>query len=109
MRLARWETPVTRASPLSKGMEMVRLGFAFCVCCLSLALLTGCGGGPQVIDAEYVRSNPTPELSSIAYTEDEFDNQRARTFNTQFRSLSDDWQIFWMLERPHRFSYFPIP
>lgn len=77
---------------------------------LSLTSLVFTGGCSSEVTAWDVRSDPTPELESMAFTSEERHSIHARMLNTQFRQIPDDIDEILLLDRPVRFSpRYPIP
>lgn len=70
--------------------------------------LTGCSWGNDSRKAEF-RSNPTPELRTLAETSDLVDNQLTITNDSNMRMLSEDFGRFWLMNRPSRMNPRSIP
>lgn len=59
--------------------------------------------------ADKVRANMSPELETIARTPEQRKNMVARSLDTNFRELNDDWDHIWLLDEPLHLSPYPIP
>jgi len=68
--------------------------------------LTGCN---RPVTAESLRKNLTPEMAGIANTHEMRANMYARTKNTNKRTLVDDWDSLWLMDRPSQSSWYVIP
>lgn len=89
---------------------MMKTSRSFSVCVLVLASATlMLMGGCNKITASSVRTNMSPEMDSIAHTHQQRLNRLARSENTSFRQVLDDWDTFWLMDEPSRLSMYPIP
>jgi hypothetical protein len=73
------------------------------------ALLTACGGNANSTSPSAIRGNLTPELSSLTARSVDLSNERAITFNTNFRAMVDDFNRAALLDRPSRLTVYPMP
>lgn len=85
---------------LINGLTMLLLAFA---------CMTGGCASKDSLSAKSVRKNPTPELRTIAQTNDQRLNLRAKSKNYNYRMLRDDWEDIWFYDRPMRMSEYLIP
>jgi hypothetical protein len=76
---------------------------------LAAVVLGGCSSEPKSVSSSWVRSNLTPELQSVAHSAEQRKNMHARTYDTNLRQVWDDWDTFWMIDRPTQMSKYPIP
>ncbi|MEX0776976.1 MAG: hypothetical protein WD042_14820 [Phycisphaeraceae bacterium] len=86
--------------------NVMRFGMATMV--VGAALLAGCGSKDR-ITAEGVRANMSPELQSVGDTAQQRKNRQARAVDTTLRAIHDDWDYFWLIDRPTNLSRYPIP
>lgn len=76
---------------------------------IAAAALTGCSGsGPAGRDAA-VRSNPTPELQTLAQRPIEVDNRMTLTTDENLRMAWEDLGRMWLFDRPSRLTRERIP
>ncbi len=83
-------------------------GKAMCATVL-VAMTVLAGGCQQEITGERVRSDISPELQSLTLTEQQRQNQIARTVDTNLRQLINDFDELLLLDRPARLSRWPVP
>ncbi len=76
------------------------------IACLAALGLGGCSSGDR---AREYRSNPTPELASLAKRPADIDNRRAYVRDTYYRSAVNDLGRFWLMDRPSRLMYNVTP
>lgn len=86
---------------------------------LAVASFTGCNVvGNMVPDpinegdeitAHKVRNEMSPELQTVAHTQEQQLNYGARSVDTNMRQIWEDWDRFWLLDQPLHFSRYPIP
>ena len=82
-------------------------GWLMLVC--GMLLLVGCASGSRKWTSKYIRGDLSPEVTSIAHSDEERANRRARTDDTNLRQIGDDWDHIWLREHPVRLSIYPIP
>lgn len=72
---------------------------------------TGCvWSGPKAeADANKIRNNPTPELSTLYERPADVRNGLALQHNANFRMARQDMGRFWLLDRPSRLTPEPVP
>lgn len=74
-----------------------------------LAAFAGCASSKTSEGrAAELRSNLTPELDAMAERKVDIQNQEALTLDENGRMLREDWQRFWLMERPSRLSPYPV-
>jgi hypothetical protein len=61
-----------------------------------------------LVSPRIVNGSLTPELHGTALTADEVRLNRAMNTNQDGRGLHDDWERFWLLDRPTKLSPYPI-
>ena len=83
---------------------LVRLGMVV----IAASMFVGCQSNRQ-ITRDGVRADMAPELETIASTQQQRKNMVARSLDTNFRQLNDDWDRFWLLDEPLHLSKYPIP
>jgi len=71
-----------------------------------LLLSAGCA---QRITGDSVRANMSPEIESIAETPQQRKNKVARAADETASLINNDWDRFWLLDRPGRMSTYPMP
>lgn len=71
----------------------------------SVACLSGCAGN----SVDGLRLSPTPELLALAHTPDEAVNNLAINNDMNMRMITDDLARAFLLQRPSRLSYAPVP
>jgi len=91
-----------------------RVARALATCALAAAALlaAGCGSQEKMTENDWidkVRSDPSPELESIALTPEQRENIRVHTTDTNLRQIHDDIEFILLLTRPVRFSEYPVP
>ena len=87
--------------------SLIVRGAALLTLAMGLAL-GGCQSDGQITAAS-VRANPTPEMEGIAYTPEQRQNALMRTTNTNLRQIVDDFDSFFLLDKPLHLSQYPIP
>lgn len=75
----------------------------------TVGLSVGCESEPDTIDADYVRSNMTPELESVAMSHELRKMNHARTIDHNLRQVWDDLDSMLLLDQPLGFSRYYIP
>lgn len=81
------------------------LPFATCALAASMLLLGGCSESQeQLADARF---NPTPELNNLTQRPDDQDNTIHTVFDTNWRSMSRDLGVIFLLDRPSHLSPYP--
>ena len=81
------------------------LALATCALAASALLLGGCSESEsQLADARF---NPTPELNNLTDRPDDQDNRIHSNFDTNWRSMSRDLGVFFLLDRPSHLSPYP--
>jgi len=63
----------------------------------------------KMLTSKDIRSTVNNELSSLAHSREELKNRGWRTMDTNMRALVDDWQRFWLMDRPSRSTIYPVP
>lgn len=85
-------------------LHKARYGVA--VAMLAVAMIGGCS---QKITASSVRSNPSPELQSMALTHEQRKNNISRSKDITKRQVWDDFDSIMLQDRPSRLSRYPVP
>jgi hypothetical protein len=77
-----------------------------CVLLASLsgaAAMGGCSSSAgHAGSADSFRANPSPAMHSLGNRYDDRANSTARALDTNFRAFHDDWDRFWLIDRPSR-------
>lgn len=74
-----------------------------------IAALSGCASSKTSEGrAAQLRSDLTPELAAMAERDVDIKNQEALTLDENGRMLREDWQRFWLMERPSHLSPYPV-
>ena len=63
----------------------------------------------KTVTAWGVRRRLTPRMTHIDTTTQESRNRHARTINTTWRQIRDDWEHIWLMERPVGLTSYPVP
>ena len=84
--------------------------FGSVVAIAGLALLGGCGSqtirsGESLSD---IRSNPTPEISTLYQTPNDVSNRTTLTVDQNLSMFAQDFGRFWLYERPSRLTPEPV-
>ena len=74
---------------------------------LSAIVATGCSAQESRLAA--YRSNPTPELDTLAQQRDDMDNRMTVTNDTNLRMLNEDLGRMFFLDRPSMLTPKPVP
>lgn len=77
----------------------------------SAAALTGCSSsnGPRHAgDIDSLRSDPSPAMHTLSERDSDRINRHTVVRDTDFRMLSDDWDRFWMIDRPSHLTFYPM-
>ena len=61
------------------------------------------------VTASSVRSDPSPELQSIAMSHGQRENEHARVIDTNLRQVWDDLDMILLLDNPSQGSRYPVP
>ncbi len=90
---------------------MKRFGAIFMLVAIGVTagLSAGCESDPDTIDADYVKSNMTPELQSVAMGKELREMKHARTIDHNLRQIWDDIDSIMLLDQPLGFSRYYIP
>lgn len=89
----------------STALSLLALGF----CALGLGACSyGAKDYSTKTDAE-IRDNPTPELAALNRRQVDRDDDMATATDTNLRAANDDWDTFWLIDRPSRLNDFPHP
>ena len=96
-------TPCSRS--IRNGSRVGRLGLLTLVAAPLLASgLVGCGSS----QLSKVRRDPTPGLDAFARSHDRVQNDVALTYDHNKRMIVDDWNSFWLLDRPSKLTEHPL-
>lgn len=77
---------------------------------LVLAVLTvSMSACNKEVTADMVRSDPTPELKSVAMTHDQHENRKARAVDHTSRQIWDDLDSLLLINRPLRMTDYSMP
>ncbi len=87
----------------------MKMKYLLGVSLVAAPLLLSQGGCSHQITADSVRSNMSPEMETMAQTSEQRKNEVARAVDTNLRQLNNDWDSFWLLDRPLRLSMYPVP
>lgn len=70
----------------------------------------GCSSDPMATDFESIKSNPTPELMTIAERKVDVERNLATTENQNYRMFWNDLGRMWYVDRPSFLSpYMTVP
>ena len=72
------------------------------------ALLCACEYHSEDVTTRAIRLNLTPELVGLATSQDDNTNNDFIVRNLNARMVVDDWNRFWLLDKPSTLSPFPI-
>ncbi len=76
---------------------------------LCTAGMAACSSSPvSKRDAE-VRNNPTPELETLSERPIDVANDQAVTVDENLRMANEDWNRFWLMDRPSRLERWRMP
>ncbi len=75
-----------------------------CAACVGLS--AACS---QDITSNTIRKDPSPELDSLALSNEMRANRKAIVWDVNARQINDDWDHFWLEDRPVRLNRLPIP
>ena len=67
------------------------------------------GGCQSGFDSSDLRSNWTPELHSLTYSDQQFKNYRSRHRHNTLRQAHDDWAMIWLEDRNMGMTKFHLP
>lgn len=74
------------------------------------ATLVGCGSSAQHAgSSDSFRANPSPAMHGLGQRYDDRANRLARSLDTNFRAFHDDWDKFWLVDRPSRLNIYVKP
>ena len=81
------------------------------VCGRGLVILSvlSVGGCSEPTKIEALRGNMSPEFETVALSHEQRLNRQARAIDTTARQFHDDWDGFFLIDRPLRLSIYPIP
>lgn len=87
-------------------LRTCKLLAAIAIIVLAAGLLGGCKSNPdsKKLTIDEVRSDPTPDLSSIAWTHDQRKSRRAYVADTNLRQIWDDIDEIMLFDRPSRMA-----
>lgn len=91
-------------------MRTNRRSAAALVMAASTAALVGCSSssGPRHAgDIDAIRANPSPAMDSPAERRTDITNRHVIANDTNLRMLNDDWDRFWLIDRPTNLSLYP--
>lgn len=71
-------------------------------------LLCGCEYNSDDVTARAIRLNMTPELVGLATSQDDNTNNDFIVRNLNARMVVDDWNRFWLIDKPSSLSPYPI-
>jgi len=74
---------------------------------LATTLMTG--GCSSSIDSNDLRNNWSPELYSVAHSEEQYLNNTTRHRHNIWRQARDDWAMIWLKERNYRLTRYTLP
>ena len=75
------------------------------VLAVSLVSLGGCNR----VTKHTVWRDMSPEVESLSMNHDMLKSRRARSIDTNLRTIHDDWDFLLLQERPMYMSEYPIP
>ena len=75
---------------------------------LATTLFAG-GCSTSNIGSADLRSNWTPELDSVAMSDEQFDNFRSRHRHNTWRQINDDWAMIWLEDRNNKLTRYTLP
>ena len=76
--------------------------------CMLFALVAG-GCNKDKVTADDVRDHMSPELKSMAMTNEQRKNAHARTIDTTLRQTWDDLDMILLLDKPVKLTRYPVP
>jgi hypothetical protein len=76
---------------------------------VALAGLVGCNTSPSAKRDAQVRSDLTPELQTLSQRPIDVDNTQAVVWDEDLRMANEDWDRFWLMDRPSRLSRWRMP
>lgn len=76
---------------------------------LALGLLSGCSSNALDRKASEIRANPSPELKTLYQRESDIDNRLTLTIDENLRMVKQDLGRVFLLERPSRLTWEPVP
>ncbi|RMH26316.1 MAG: hypothetical protein D6692_09455 [Planctomycetota bacterium] len=86
---------------------------AACVAPAALLALGACSSTENAPrhagDIDALRADPSPAMHTLAERTHDRENRFTVTKDTNFRMISDDWDRFWMIDRPSRLTFYPKP
>lgn len=90
-------------------MSIRRAASCVVVACLLAGGLAGCAGDTAAGRDAAVRSNLTPELSTLSQRPIDADNRVALTVDENWRMMNEDLGRLFLLDRPSRLTRERIP
>ena len=79
---------------------------------LALGLFTSTllvGGCNSTIESSDLCEDWTPELDSVAMSEEQFKNFRSRHRHNTWRQVNDDWAMIWLEDRNMKLNRYTLP
>lgn len=74
-----------------------------------LAGLMGLGGCADKVTKDDVWSDMSPGMHTLSRNEDQRKTDILRSFDTNFRTIPDDWDYIWLQHRPLYMTDYPVP
>jgi len=71
-------------------------------------LLSACEYHSDDVSVRAIRLNMTPELVGLATSQDDNNNNDYIVRNLNARMVVDDWNRFWLIDKPSSLSPYPI-
>lgn len=67
------------------------------------------GGCSSTITSSDLRKDWSPELYSVAQSEEQYYNSRTIRRNNTWRQIADDWSMIWLENRNLRMTKYTLP